>query len=267
MPTYDLAGQVAIITGGNQGIGRGIALDMAQAGADIVIAARTVSSIEEVCGEVRALGRRTLGIPTDVTSAASIANLVQRTMDEFGRVDILVNNAGGSSGSTFRRGPLADLAEEDFDGAFAANTKSTWLCAKTVYPIMMRQQKGCILNISSVSAIPAHGTRVGFGAYSASKVAVNNLTFSMAAEWGPYIRVNAIMPGFIDTPRTAATRSPEGNAKRVASVAMGRFGSPEELAPLATFLASDAASYISGTLIEVHGGQKSSLPPLEVKKD
>ena len=263
MATYDLVDRVAIVTGGNQGIGRSIALDMARSGANIVIVARTVSKIDAVCDEVRALGRQALGVQGDVSSNADVVETVRQTMDTFGRVDILVNNAGGSHGTTYHRGPLAEISEADFDNCVDVNLKSVWLCGRAVHPIMMQQGKGCIINISSVSAQIQHGTRLGFAVYSAAKVAVNNLTCSMAAEWGPEIRVNGILPGFIETPRVTPTRSASGNTFRVQTIALSRFGASDELAPTATFLASDEASYVSGTIVEVHGGYKSPLPPLE----
>ncbi|MEK7214053.1 MAG: SDR family NAD(P)-dependent oxidoreductase [Chloroflexota bacterium] len=263
MPEHDLTGRVAIVTGGNQGIGRAIAHDYADHGADVVIASRTLSTAEAVAGEVRSRGRKALAISTDVASNLEVVRMVQQTMDTFGRVDILVNNAGGSHGRTYNRGALLEITEEDWDNSMAVNLKSVWLCGRAVAPIMQRLGRGAILNIGSVSAQIQHGTRVGFAVYSAAKVGVNNLTYSMAAEWGPTIRVNGILPGFIETPRVTPTRSEEGNAVRTRAIALGRFGASEELAKAATFLVSDEAGYISGTIIEVHGGYKSSLPPLE----
>ena len=259
----DLSDRVAIVTGGNQGIERAIALGMAQAGADVVIAARTIEAVEAVCDEVRATGRKALGVRTDVSKADQVAHMVRRTQEEFGRIDILVNNAGGIHGSSFNRGALLEITEQDFDECIAVNLKSVWLCGRAVAPLMMEQQRGAIVNISSISAYPAHGTRTGFAIYGVAKIGVNNLTRSMAAEWGPSIRTNCIIPGFINTPRVAPTRSPEGDVVRLRTVALKRFAEADEIAGAAVFLASDAASYISGAAIDVNGGDKSAIPPLE----
>jgi NAD(P)-dependent dehydrogenase (short-subunit alcohol dehydrogenase family) len=253
----DLAGKVAIVTGATQGIGRAAATQLAKAGAKVAIAARTKDRLDQVAKEIGALS-----IPTDVADSKQVNAFVQKTLDAYGRVDILVNNVGGSYGATFRRGPLLDLTEQDFDSGVAVNLKSVFMCSRAVAPDMIERGSGSIINVSSIMAQQIHGTRVGAALYGATKAAVVNLTWSMAAEWAP-VRVNVIVPGFIDSPRSVPTRSPEGNQQRVAVVGQGRFGTPDEAAAVILFLASDAASYVSGACIEVHGGFKSPLPPME----
>ncbi len=263
MPGYDLTGKVAIVTGAGQGIGRAAALRLAAAGASVAIAARTAERLQAVANEIEVAGGRALAVPTDVTDSAQVSALVQRTLDAFGgRIDILVSNVGGSHGPTFRRGPLLELTERDFDNGVAVNLKSVFLCGCAVAPIMLAQGGGSIINVSSIMAQQVHGTRVGAALYAATKAAVINLTWSMAAEWAP-VRVNVIVPGYIDSPRAVPTRSAEGNAQRVRIVGQGRFGRPEEAAEVILFLASDAAGYVSGATLEVHGGFRSPLPPME----
>ena len=252
MPGVDLTDRVAIVTGGSQGIGRAIALALAQAGADIVVAARTAERVTGVCNEVQALGRRALGLPTDVNKADQVAHMARRTQEEFGRIDILVNNAGGTPGGA--RAPLLQVTQEGFDETISLNLKSTLLCSQAAVPVMIEQQKGAIINVSSVAGRDLELPRVGFAIYGAAKAGVNSLTRSMAAEWAPYVRVNAILPGIIDSGRVTASRTPERMAERLASVALRRMGTPDETARLALFLASDAASYITGACFDVDGG-------------
>ncbi len=262
MPEQDLNGRVAIVTGGSLGIGLAITLSLASRGADVVIAARNPGRMEAAAGQVRALGRRAIGVATEVTDSAQVRNLVDRTLAEFGRIDILVNNAGGSNGANYKRGSLLETEERDFDASIAANLKSVWLCGKAAAPVMQRQGKGAIVNIGSVAGDPSRGTRVGFGVYSAAKVGVINLTHCMAAEWGPEIRVNCVVPGLIATARVMGSNTPESEAAMLRTIARGRAGRPEDIAKAVTYLASDDADYVSGAILFVDGGFKSGLPPL-----
>lgn len=262
MPDQYLHGRVAIVTGGSLGIGLAISLSLAARGADIVIAARNQGRMDAAAAKVHALGRRAIGVSTDVTNSAQVTNLVNRSIAEFGRIDILVNNAGGSLGTNYKRGPLLETEEKDFDESIAANLKSVWLCSKAVTPTMQRQGKGAIINISSVAADPSRGTRVGFGVYSAAKVGVINLTHCMAAEWGPGIRVNCVVPGLIETERVMASNPPSRAAVMLSTIALGRIGQPADIANAVTYLASDAADYVSGAVLYVDGGFKSGLPAL-----
>lgn len=263
-PCIDLRGRVAIVTGGSQGIGRGIALTLARAGADLVIASRTQARIEEACQEVLTTGRRALGVQTDVTKEDDVARLVDRTVDSFGRLDILVNNAGGSYGRTFRRGPLIGLTGSDFDECLALNLKSVFLCSTAAAPVMMRQGRGAIVNISSIANRESEATWGGFSLYAAAKAGVVTLTWSMAAEWAPRVRVNCVTPGFVSSRRVSASRSTERVKARLSTVSLGRPGEPEEIGNAVAFLASDAASYVTGTVMDVHGGLKSNLPPVDM---
>lgn len=247
---FDLTGRVAVVTGGSQGIGRAIALALAEAGADIVVAARTQGKLDAVCDEVRALGRGALGVPTNVTQGEDILRLVQRTRDNFGRLDILVNNAGGGG----RRGPLLNLTGQDFDESIASSLKSVFLCSTAVVPAMMEQGKGTIINISSSMGKVPENTRLGTGLYGAAKAGVENITYAMAAEWGPTVRVNCIVPWWVPKKEQLAGQSPALLAARNKAFAMGRPGAPDDIAGAAVFLASDAAGWITGSVLDISGG-------------
>ena len=253
-----LAGRVAIVTGGGTGIGRGVALALARAGADTVVAARTPEPLEETCAKVRALGRRALAVQTDVTDTAQVGNMVARAMDAFGRVDVLVNNAGGNAGPTFRQRLLLEMSAQDIDETFTVNVRSMLSCSQAVAPIMNRQEQGAIINVASRAGRESTAPSAGGGVYPASKAAVVSLTRLMAVEWAPNIRVNCVAPGMIDTPRVAARRSPELTRNQLASIALGRPGSPEDIAGAVLYLASDAAEWVTGAIIDVHGGLKKS---------
>jgi NAD(P)-dependent dehydrogenase (short-subunit alcohol dehydrogenase family) len=186
--------------------------------------------------------------------------MVQQTLAKFGCIDVLVNVAGGSYSRnpfmpSFKRAPLLELAPEDFMKAYEVNTKSAFLCAKAVAPVMKSAGKGSIVNIGSISGRGTKKERADMAAYGAAKAAVMNLTIHMAQHWGPEIRVNAIAPGIIDTPRPQGTNRQEMNAEAVKKIALGRPGTADEVASVALFLASDAASFVSGAIIDVNGGE------------
>ena len=251
---FDLAGKVALITGGSSGIGRGIALAFAEAGATVAIAARRPGLIESTTEELRQLGGSALGISADVRSADDVERLTSRVLSAYGRIDILVNNAGGSYGDTFRRAPLVDLTQEDFEGCFEENVLSHFLVSKSVAPSMFEQGSGVIVNISSWVGRENGPPPANLGFYPVSKAAFPKLNTLMAAEWAPTIRVNAITPGFIETPRVAAITRAVGFDTLRNSIALGRFGQPDDVAAAAVFLASDAASWITGIALDVTGG-------------
>ena len=252
MSRFDLTGRTAIVTGGSSGIGKAIALALAEEGADVVVTARTRETVDEAAEEIKALGRRSLGVTCDVREADQIAAMVQRVMDVFGKIDILVNNAGGSYGQDFERGPVLETTEHDFNETLRLNVNSVFLCSKAVAPIMMEQGSGAIVNNASMGAL---GPDRDFAAYTAAKAAVISLTGQMAMEWAPSIRVNAVAPGRIDTARSGSRRDPETLARRLSHIAMGRMGAPEEVAGAVVYLASDAASWTTGITIELDGGR------------
>ena len=258
---FSLEGRVAIVTGGSTGIGEGIAQGLAQAGANIVIAARRHNMIDDACHKIEAMGAKAVGISTDVTKAEDIERMLKTATDAFGRIDILVNNAGSTWGDNFKRGPLLEMTEQDFYGCFDLNLKSIFLSCTMVVPIMRAQGKGCIINVSSTGGLSLTPPGIGFALYGAAKSANVSLSRAMAVEFAPDVRVNVIAPGAVDTPRVVAARDPERAAQQLRGIAMGRSGLPSDFAGAAVYLASDAASWTTGTILEVHGGLQAARTP------
>lgn len=243
---FSLAGKVAIVTGAGRGIGRGIALKFAEAGADVVCVARTASEIESAAESVRALGRRALAIPGDVVDGEQVQAFVDRAMKEFGHIDILVNNAGGSTSF----GPLMKTSERAFLAVLRLNLIAPFLCSKAVAKVMLEQRSGSIINISSGdSLIPC----TGLAPYGAAKAGLNSLTRTMAWELAPYVRVNVILPGAIWTEGSSPFL---GTVKDeiLAGTPMKRFGKPEDIAMAALYLASSASEWVTGKLFQIDGG-------------
>ena len=251
---FSLEGKVAIVTGGSDGIGRGIAHGFADVGAKVTIVARRQEKIDAVLAELDAKGHEALGVSADVTDPADVERLAQATLDRFGRIDILANVVGGSQGPTFKRGVLLDLDATDFMEAFNVNVTSAFLCAKAVVPHMREHGGGVIINMSSIGAREYRAPEAGMSVYSMTKAAVMHLTRSMAKEWEPDIRVNCINAGHVLTPRRVATETPERRARSLAEIEVGRFGQPEDIAAAAIYLASDAGSFVNGAFLDVHGG-------------
>ena len=249
---FDLSGQVAIVTGGGTGIGRAIALLLAERGADVALAARRADKLEAVAQDIRALGRRALCVPSDVRDPHSVQAMVGVVVAEWGRIDILINNAGGAH----RHIGLSKMTVEGWDRDIALNLSSAQYCSQAAFP-HLRESRGNIVNISSMAGI--NGTN-GVGAYSAAKAGLQMLTRVMASEWGAHgIRVNCVAPGM-----TATEKAVEGwekigfDAATIAksAFALGRYGEAREVAQMAVFFASPAASYISGQTVAVSGGAK-----------
>jgi 3-oxoacyl-[acyl-carrier protein] reductase len=245
-----LEGKVAIVTGagrGGKGIGQGIALALAQAGADIAITARTnIADAEAVAAAVTALGRRALAIQCDVVDAASVESLFERTRQELGRIDILVNNAGMT-----KDGLLLRMSEESWDAVMDANLKGTFLCTRTAAKLMIKQRSGRIINITSIMGQIGNP---GQANYSASKAGMIGFTRTVARELGARgVTVNAVAPGFIETQMTDALPE-EMRKSTLERIPLGRLGTPEDVGAAVAFLASDAASYITGQILTVDGG-------------
>jgi len=244
---FNLTDRVAIVTGGGQGIGKEIALAFAEAGAHVVVADMRAEIAQATAAEVRGLGRRALSVVTDVRDSEQVASMVQRARDEFGRIDILVNNAAGNF-----KAPFLELTEKGWDAVVRATLKSVFLCTSAVAKVMVEQRQGNIVNIASMDGIRAS---VDAAPYGAAKAGVISLTKTLALELAPYnIRVNAIAPGYIDTPGTAQWRTPEVTEHRRSHIALGRTGQPDDVATVALFLASEASSYITGETVVVDGG-------------
>jgi 7-alpha-hydroxysteroid dehydrogenase len=259
---FRLDDQVAIVTGAGKGIGRGIALAFAEAGAHVVGAARTETDLASLAGEVRALGRRALPVPTDVTRTDDLARLVDATMAEFGRIDVLVNNAGGTPPV-----PALRTSERFFENALRFNVTSAFLLTQLVAPRMVDTAgAGAVVNISSRSS---DMVQTAFVAYGAAKAALNMMTRNLAAELAPRVRVNAISVGGVATQSLEMVLTDAKlRAQFEANTPMRRPGEVEDIACAALYLASPASSWVTGKVLQVDGGTEAPaisvpVPPLE----
>jgi 2-deoxy-D-gluconate 3-dehydrogenase len=251
---FDLKTKVAIVTGGNGGIGLGMARGLARAGATVVVAARDAGKSAEAVSELQSLGSDAFAIEVDVCDEASVAAMVAGSVERCGRLDIVVNNAGINI-----RKPAQELSFDEWRQVIDTNLGSAFLCARAAYPHMKRAGGGKLINIGSMLSI--------FGAsfapaYGASKGGVVQLTKSLAVAWATdNIQVNAVLPGWIDTALTARARQQvEGLNERVlARTPAGRWGVPDDMAGVAVFLASAASDFITGVAIEVDGGYSSAI--------
>ena len=256
---FGLEGKGAIVTGAGRGIGKAIALSLADLGADVVVAARTASDIETTASEIAAKGRRALALPTDVRLSDQVNKLIEKTVAQFGRIDILVNNAGGSFFA-----PTLELSEGGWDALIRENLKSVFLCSKAAAKVMIEQKKGSIINISSVGGFRPYSSNA---AYGAAKAGVINLTMTMAMDLAPYnIRVNSIAPGSIATEGAIQIQKadPELMQRRLASIPLGRHGRAWDSAGAVIYLASEASSYITGQTLVIDGGAATNMGQREV---
>ena len=254
----ELEGQAAIVTGAGRGIGRAIALELATLGADVVVAEVLEQNAASVVEEVRALGRRAIAVQVDVTSREDLDTMAVKTMAEFGRIDILVNNAGVNW-----FGSVLDVTEENWDFVMDVNAKAVFFASQAVLPQMMAAKRGNIISLASMAGKLGSTYSV---AYAASKAAVISITRSLALSGAPYgIRANCVCPGYIhstDMWRQVETgvakvlgKTPdEINAQRLANIPLGRWQTPEDVAKLIGYLATDRAGYITGEAVNVSGG-------------
>jgi len=254
---FRLSGKVALITGGSRGIGRNIALGLAEAGADIVLAARKLPDLETTTDEITKMGRKALAVSANVRHLPELNDLVKRAVAEFGHIDILVNNAATNPvyGSVF------DIDEKVWDVTMGLNLKTCFFLSQALGKLMREQGGGSIVNVSSEDGVRPF---VGLGVYSISKAGVIMLTKVLAQEWGQYnIRVNAIAPAFV---RTRFSQAIIENPKMIKEVenntTLGRIAEPEEIVNTALFLASDASSYMTGQTVLLDGGHFASVKPL-----
>jgi len=244
-----LSNKAALVVGGGRGLGRAIAVAFADAGADVAIASRTRSQLVEVAGEVRARKHQALAVEVDVTDSASVARMAEVTRKAFGRIDVLVNSAGIGWMSR-----VVDTADDVWKLVIDTNLTGTFYCCREVARLMFDQNSGSIINMASVAG--AKGPP-GLGAYAASKGGVISLTRVLALEAARHnVRVNAIAPGYFRTDMNAAALDdPEMGPKIIRRIPMRRVGQPEELGPLAVYLASDQSSYVTGEVYYISGGE------------
>ena len=265
-PEISLAGQVVLVTGAGRGIGRAIALTMAEVGADLVLAARSETELASVAAEIEMLGQRALPVASNVADSSHVNRLVACSLDHFGKIDVLVNCAG-----QFQKRPVVPLpghqleppltpdkcmtstTDDQWRSVFAVNVDGLFYCCRAVAPSMIENRHGAIVNVSSNSAIQAAPY---VAAYNASKAAVNAITKVLALEWAEFnVRVNAIAPGEYHTQLTDFSWSDEGEkAKRLDRIPLHREGSLRQLGILTSYLASSAADYMTGQIVYVDGG-------------
>ncbi|HCH35196.1 MAG: SDR family oxidoreductase [Dehalococcoidia bacterium] len=256
---FSMEGRTVIITGGSGGIGRGCARAFASAGANIVIASVPADSIPPALEEIEKLGSQALGISVNVAEPLELDRMVGETLQRFGRIDALINVAGGSYSRNpdmpqYKRSSLSEMDGEDFVGAYVGNVKTAFLASRAVIPHLQKSGKGSITNIGSIAGLDRKPSSPDIAAYGTAKAAVHSLTVHMAHQWGPQVRVNCIAPGTIDTPRPEGTVRPE-MAQAAQRIAVGRVGVGDDIGSVALFLASDAAGFVNGIVIPVHGGE------------
>jgi NAD(P)-dependent dehydrogenase (short-subunit alcohol dehydrogenase family) len=250
VPTqFDLSGDVAVVTGASRGIGRAIAIGLGAAGATVVPTARTESALEETVTRIESAGGAGMAIPSDVSEQESVEALFEQTAAEFGGVDVLVNNAGMNPDSALGKPEAIDI--EGFDQTLAVNLRGAFLCAQEAAEYL-QDGGGAVINIASVAGL------VGLPRqhpYVASKHGLVGMTKSMALDWAPDVRVNAIAPGYVETEFIdKALESESIRQSLLDQTPLDRFAAPEEMAGPAVFLAADASSYVTGTCLTVDGG-------------
>jgi 2-dehydro-3-deoxy-D-gluconate 5-dehydrogenase len=254
MNPFDLHGKVAVVTGGNGGIGLGMARGLAEAGADVTLAGRNAAKTAAAVAELEGCGGRVLGLSVDVTSAADVQRMVAETIARLGGVDILIANAG----TTIRKRPES-YALDEWHHIVDTNLTSVFACCQAVYPEMQRRGGGKIVTIGSMTSIFGFDMSM---VYAATKGGVVQLTRSLAAAWaGDNIQVNTVLPGWIETELTAGARErlPELHANVLQRTPMHRWGRPTDLAGAAVFLCSAASDFVTGVALPVDGGFSSSM--------
>jgi NAD(P)-dependent dehydrogenase (short-subunit alcohol dehydrogenase family) len=248
LENFKVVDEVAIVTGGSKGLGRAMALGLAQAGAKVVVSSRTIPLIEETADEIIEKGGKALAVPVDVKNPQSIEQMVAQVMDRYGRVDILINNAGIA--------PMKKTMEtdiEDWNDVLNTNLKSAFLISKIIAKGMIKQRRGKIINIGSVLGNMASNVAMP---YCVSKAGIAQMTRALALEWAPFgINVNCIAPGFFETEMTAEQREDESHMKFLKyKIPFKRLGKPDEIVGAALFLASRASDYMTGAVLYIDGG-------------
>jgi NAD(P)-dependent dehydrogenase (short-subunit alcohol dehydrogenase family) len=260
---FSLEGKSAVVTGGGSGLGKAIALALGRAGADVAIAGRRPSPLNEVAEELRQYGGRAAAIPADITDSRQVNSLMEKAIAEFGKIDILVNNAGiakgvdpqGNDPLTKAMPPIWDITDEDFTYSLNTNLSGAFYCCRAVSRHMTDRKSGKVINISSMAALRSPK---GNFAYSVAKAGVVTLTRALAVTWGSYnIQVNCIIPGFIPV----IDMPPEVRARSEKFFPMQRFAAPAEVGPTAVFLASPAADYITGQYFPIDGATAVNYAP------
>ena len=251
---FRVDGRVAVVTGAGRGIGRGISIALAEAGANVVLAARREHTLAEVASIVEKNGRKALVVPTDVLQTDQLDRLVERALGEFGGVDFLVNNAGGTL-----PGPALACTDDELDKSFHFNVTTAFHLSRALAPSMAERGHGAIVNISSAIS---HLVENGFVAYGTAKAAMVHMTRLLAHEWAPHVRVNAIAVGATQTDALAMVTADQSLAKQMEELTpMRRLGTVEDIGAAALYLLSEAGSWVTGKVLEVDGGTVDSNWP------
>ena len=253
VPDFTLRGRSAIVTGGSKGIGLAIARAFVGAGASVAVCARGKEALDGAVAELSSDGGRAIGVQADATDPSGVQAVVDRCVEEFGTVDILVNNAGAAPFMS----TIDSIRPDGFEKYFRINFMSAVHFLRAVGPVFMARQEGCVLNIASVAGFIASP---GLTYYASAKAGIISLTRTVSREWaGVHVRVNALAPGWIETDMNEGARqNPEFLRTTMASIPLGRWGVPADVAAAAVFLCSPAASWITGTVLVVDGGQTTS---------
>lgn len=248
LDAFDLTGKVAVVTGGNTGLGEAFVRALSEAGASVAIAARTRDRSEAVAKDISSSGGKAIAVTLDVTDRESVERMIEEVTELLGPVDVLVNNAG----LCYHR-PAAEVPEDEWMDVFDVNVHGLWNCAQSVGRRMIGNGGGVIVNVGSISAMIVNRPQMQ-PAYNASKAAVHQLTKSLAAEWAPHgVRVNALAPGYVKT-EMAPVDEPQFRRHWIEDVPMQRYAMPEELGPSLVYLASGASAFMTGSVLVIDGG-------------
>jgi NAD(P)-dependent dehydrogenase (short-subunit alcohol dehydrogenase family) len=245
---FKLDGKVCVVTGASRGLGRAMAIALAEAGADVAAVARSKQAIEDTARAIRELGRKAVAVPCDVHDSNSINKMIQDILDEFGQIDVIINNAGGGDMK-----PILQMTEDEWLRIVNLNLNAMFRICKAVGPHMIERRQGKIINMSSMYGLVGEKNVT---AYCASKGAIIQFTRALALEWAEHnITVNALAPGYIYTERTSRVFDTELGNAFVSRIPLGRIGKADELGPLVVYLASNASDFMTGSVVVIDGGQ------------